>query len=64
MHDDKLPGLSDKVDIVDTPLLSIWLSSTHVIERLRQGKSVRYLVPDNVLEYIRINGIYASEINA
>ena len=64
MHDEILPGLSDKVDIVDTPLLSIWLSSTHVIERLREGQSVRYLVPDNVLEYIRINGIYASEINA
>ncbi len=58
MHDDILPGLSDKVDIVDVPLLSIWLSSTHVVERLREGKSIRYLVPDNVLAYIEEQGLY------
>ncbi len=58
MHDDILPGLSQKVDMVDVPLLSIWLSSTHVSERLEQGKSVRYLVPDAVLDYIQHNQIY------
>ncbi len=58
MHDDILPNLSQHVDIVDVPLLSIWLSSTHVIERLEQGKSVRYLVPDKVLDYIHQQGIY------
>lgn len=58
MHDHALEGLSARVDIVDVPLLSIWLSSTHVIERLEQGKSVRYLVPDNVLAYIHEHGIY------
>jgi nicotinate-nucleotide adenylyltransferase len=58
MHDDELPGLSKKVDIVDVPLLSIWLSSTHVIERLEQRKSVRYLVPDAVLSYIDENEVY------
>lgn len=58
MHDDILPGLSDKVDIVDVPMLSVWLSSTHVVERLRNGKSVRYLVPDRVLDYIAQNNLY------
>jgi nicotinate-nucleotide adenylyltransferase len=58
MHEAVLPGLKDKVDIVDAPMLGIWLSSTHVIERLREGKSVRYLVPDNVLDYIRQNRLY------
>lgn len=58
MHDDILPGLSDKVDIIDVPMLSLWLSSTYVVERLRNGLSVRYLVPDRVLEYIASNNLY------
>lgn len=58
MHDDILPGLSDKVDIVDVPMLSVWLSSTHVVERLKKGLSVRYLVPDSVLDYIAENNLY------
>jgi nicotinate-nucleotide adenylyltransferase len=61
MHDDKIPNLSQHVDIVDTPLLSIWLSSTHVVERLQLGKSVRYLVPDAILNYIRENDLYTEE---
>ncbi len=58
MHDTILPGLSAQVDIIDVPLLSIWLSSTHVVERIAQGKSVRYLVPDAVLDYIQQFGMY------
>ena len=48
MHDEVLPGLSGKVDIVDVPMLSVWLSSTYVVSRLRANLSVRYLVPDKV----------------
>lgn len=62
MHDDVLPGLAEQVVMVDAPLLGIWLSSTHVIERLEQGKSVRYVVPDSVLEYIAQNGLYRSDL--
>ena len=58
MHDDVLPGLSEMVDIVDVPMLSVWLSSTVVVNRLRANRSVRYLVPDAVLAYIRDNGLY------
>lgn len=58
MHDDLLPGLSDKVDIVDVPMLSVWLSSTVVVNRLRAKRSVRYLVPDAVLAYINDNDLY------
>lgn len=58
MHDDVLPGLSAKVDIVDVPMLSVWLSSTYITERLRNNLSVRYLVPDSVLEYIAANQLY------
>ena len=58
MHDDILPGLSKQVDIVDVPMLSLWLSSTYVVSRLRQDLSVRYLVPERVLEYIEANKLY------
>lgn len=58
MHDGVLPGLSHKVDIVDVPLLSVWLSSTVVVSRLQANLSVRYLVPDAVLAYIDDNKLY------
>lgn len=58
MHRDVLPGLEERVDIIDVPLLSIWLSSTHVVERIIQRQSVRYLVPDAVLAYIHSHGMY------
>ncbi len=58
MHDDILPGLSKQVDIVDVPMLSVWLSSTYVVSRLREDLSVRYLVPDKVLDYIAANNLY------
>ncbi|MGJ3237781.1 MAG: nicotinate-nucleotide adenylyltransferase [Anaerolineae bacterium] len=58
MHDHVIPNLSQHVDIVDTPLLSIWLSSTHVVERLQAGLSVRYLVPDAILDYILEHDLY------
>lgn len=58
MHDDILPRLSDKVDMVDVPMLSVWLSSTYIVERLRKNLSVRYLVPDSVLDYIALHHLY------
>jgi nicotinate-nucleotide adenylyltransferase len=58
MHDEVFPDLADRIDMVDTPLLSIWLSSTHIVERIQQGLSVRYLVPTPVLDYIRANHLY------
>ena len=48
--------------MVDVPLLSIWLSSTHVVDRILQSKSVRYLVPDPILEYINTNQVYGSHL--
>lgn len=58
MHENTLPGLAQKVDIVDTPLLGVWISSTLVVERLKEGKSVRYLVPDVVMDYIEQHSLY------
>lgn len=58
MHGEDLPGLAAQVDIVDVPMLSVWLSSTYVVSRLRNNRSVRYLVPDAVLAYIARNKLY------
>ncbi|GAB5490042.1 MAG: nicotinate-nucleotide adenylyltransferase [Phototrophicaceae bacterium] len=62
MHDDVIPNLSKHIDIIDTPLLSIWLSSTHVVERLKNQQSVRYLVPDAILDYINAHNLYAESL--
>jgi nicotinate-nucleotide adenylyltransferase len=44
------------VSIVKAPLLEI--SATHIRETIRQGRSIRYLVPDNVREEIDRNRYY------
>jgi nicotinate-nucleotide adenylyltransferase len=67
-----LPGLADIVvfarpgaDVPRHRLISrilpvpmIDLSATQVRERVRQGRSIRYLVPDRVREYIETHGLY------
>jgi nicotinate-nucleotide adenylyltransferase len=56
MHEAVLPGLAKRAVIVNAPLLEI--SSSDIVERLRKGKSVRYLVPDAVLAYIAEHYLY------
>ena len=45
-------------EIVLLPFLHMSISSTEIRERIRRGQSVRYLVPDDVLAYIREKGFY------
>ena len=42
--------------VMDIPALSI--SSTDVRRRVREGHSIRYLVPEGVNAYIRKAGLY------
>ena len=51
--------LKDRVTLVDAPIIE--LSSTEVRERLANGQSVRYYVPDKVLEYIEHKNLYRKQ---
>jgi len=48
--------LEDNIKLLDAPLLEI--SSTHIRELIKAGKSIRYLVPDAVKEEIERNHYY------
>ncbi|MBK6932995.1 MAG: nicotinate-nucleotide adenylyltransferase [Saprospirales bacterium] len=54
----EIPTLAQnpRVRIFEAPLLDI--SATYVRECLRTGKSVRYLVPDAVFEYLEGSNLY------
>lgn len=56
MHDAVLPGLSERVVMIDAPLIGI--SSTEIADRIRHGKSARYMVPMPVLDYILSHRLY------
>lgn len=45
-----------KITVLEAPLLPI--SATHIRRNIREGKSVRYLVPDAVREEMERNGYY------
>ncbi|MEE1013007.1 MAG: nicotinate-nucleotide adenylyltransferase, partial [Clostridia bacterium] len=45
-----------RIEIVPAPLIRI--SSTELRQRLAEGKSVRYLIPEAVAEYIARHGLY------
>jgi nicotinate-nucleotide adenylyltransferase len=54
-----LPGLQQRMDLIDTPELSI--SSTDLQRRVRCGLSIRYQVPPAVERYIRSHRLYLDE---
>lgn len=56
MHHDTLPELADRLTIVDSPLIDI--SSTAIVARCAAGYSIRYLVPDAVIAYIKQHQLY------
>jgi nicotinate-nucleotide adenylyltransferase len=49
-------GASNRAEIVRMP--EIGVSSTRIRRRVAQGRPIRYLVPDGVLELIEAEGLY------
>ena len=49
-------GFGDRVHILEIPALAI--SSTDIRHRVRDGRPVRYLLPEGVARYVEKNGLY------
>jgi nicotinate-nucleotide adenylyltransferase len=58
MHEAIIPGLAQRVMMIDAPLIDI--SSSTITQRHMQGKSIRYLVPDSVRDYIETHQLYGA----
>ncbi|MCK4409646.1 MAG: nicotinate-nucleotide adenylyltransferase [Candidatus Eisenbacteria sp.] len=51
------PRIREKAHVLDTPLIGV--SSSDIRERVRAGRSIRYLVPEGVVAYIREKNLYS-----
>ena len=49
-------NVNARINIVDAPLLQI--SATAIRQMIGEGKSIRYIVPDKVMEEIEKGGYY------
>ncbi len=50
------PRVAEKVTVVHTPLIEI--SSSDIRQRINQGLSIQYLMPEEVTRYIRDHNLY------
>jgi nicotinate-nucleotide adenylyltransferase len=59
-----LEGLDgrERIEFFDMPRIDI--SSSLVRERAASGRSIRYLVPDEVAEYVQSRGLYGASVSA
>lgn len=56
MHEDKIPDLEKNALLLTSPLVEF--SSTDIVDRLAHGKSVRYMLPEPVIDYIHQHDLY------
>ncbi|MDP9237468.1 MAG: nicotinate-nucleotide adenylyltransferase [Chloroflexota bacterium] len=52
-----LPGMKARIELFSMPRID--LASTDIRARVAAGKSIRYLVPDGVEDYVREHELYA-----
>jgi nicotinate-nucleotide adenylyltransferase len=55
-------GHADRVRFFDMPTIDI--SSSDIRRRVREGRPIRYLVPEDVVQYIGAQGLYRAEVTA
>jgi len=55
----QLPGLAGRVIFLDVPPVGI--ASSDIQRRVREGRSIRYQVPEAVAAYIRERGLYRGD---
>lgn len=55
-HENPLLANHHRIKVFEVPLLNI--SSTYIREMIQAGKSIRYLVPDQVSSYIESHNLY------
>lgn len=56
----KIKGL-EKAKIYNMEIPALAISSTDIRRRIREDKPIRYLLPDDVIEYIKKNNFYKEE---
>ena len=49
-------------NIIILPFMQLSISSSKIRERVMEGKSIRYMVPEKVLEYIEEKGFYREKV--
>ena len=52
---------ADGADIKKIDIPDLEISSSMIRERIRNGKTVKYLLPESVEGYIRLHGLYTGE---
>ena len=57
--DERMPGVSRWITVIETPGVAI--SSTELRQRVANGRSIRYLVPDPVAAYIQEHRLYRTK---
>jgi nicotinate-nucleotide adenylyltransferase len=49
---------NNKIKVKQFSMLNLGISSSHIRRAVSESRSIRYLVPDNVVEYINQNKLY------